>query len=304
MKRYLVLLMLGSLFAFGCSDDSNGSNSSTNGDTDSNSDNNGGTDSSTDVNNGSDPDGTDPDGTDSGWHSSVCVVTGCEGTVWQCGNCIDDDSDGLVDSQDPDCLGPCDNNESGFMIDIPGSAPGNCDMDCYFDDNNGGGDDECIWDFRCDEDDQHYKVGNENAVCTYEPETVTNPDCDGLRAEQTEQCNNFCEPLVPNGCDCWGCCEIARDDTDNPYRFIGTPGCTLETLENCDPCTPVPSCENTCGECELCIGMTELPPECLDDNNRCPDGVQACGQAGDDPCPEGTYCITGCCISSSVIVPE
>lgn len=293
------LFFFASILLFGCSDDVE-----TSADTETGQYN--GNDSDTDTGqNGTDSNiGSDTaSDTTSDWNSATCVVTSCAGTVWQCGDCLENDSDGKIDSLDPDCLGPCDNNESGFIVDIPGSAPGNCDMDCYFDNNNGGGNDGCLWDFRCDENEQHYKESNLSAVCAYEPENVSSPDCDGMRVLQAEQCNSFCEPLVPNGCDCWGCCAIAHS-SPNPYRFVGTPGCSLTTLENCDPCTPVPACENTCGECELCIGMTELPANCLTDKNRCSQGVTACGQKGDLPCPGGTYCITGCCVESTIFVAE
>ena len=196
-------------------------------------------------------------GTSGGTDPHICIPVPCAGKTYACADCIDNDSDSLVDAADPDCLGPCDNNESGFNIDIDGSAPGNCGMDCYFDDNNGNGDDECLWDFRCDTDDQHYKENNPDAVCSYEPNAV-HEGCETLLQEQTTVCKNVCEHLVPNGCDCWGCCEIK-----GAYRYIGTPGCDLQHLDNCDPCTPVPSCQNECGVCELCIGETTLPDYCL-----------------------------------------
>src|SRR5690606_1082441 len=75
----------------------------------------------------------------------------------------------------------------------------------------------------------------------------------------------------------------------------------LTNPESCKPCTQVPSCSNPCDECELCVGQTELsagstcesqggePPQ------RCPTGLQACGLAGQDPCPRDYFCITGCC---------
>jgi hypothetical protein len=56
---------------------------------------------------------------------------------------------------------------------------------------------------------------------------------------------------------------------------------------------------NGCGECELCIGKESVPEHCNDPDSgtgQCPVGVQACGRKNQDPCPAGTYCITGCCI--------
>src|SRR5262245_43977025 len=42
----------------------------------------------------------------------VCEPVRCGGMERQCGNCIDDDQDGVVDANDPECLGPCDNSEA------------------------------------------------------------------------------------------------------------------------------------------------------------------------------------------------
>ncbi|MCA9639362.1 MAG: hypothetical protein KC492_01680, partial [Myxococcales bacterium] len=46
--------------------------------------------------------------------SGACVQTMCQAHLYKCGNCIDDDNDGLIDSEDPDCLGPCDNTEDSY----------------------------------------------------------------------------------------------------------------------------------------------------------------------------------------------
>jgi hypothetical protein len=39
---------------------------------------------------------------------------------------VDNDNDGKIDSQDPDCLGPCHNLENSFDLGIPGGGHGNC----------------------------------------------------------------------------------------------------------------------------------------------------------------------------------
>ena len=49
----------------------------------------------------------------------ICFIAPCQGKVYQCGDCQDNDKDGVVDSQDPDCLGACQNNEAGFNGNIP-----------------------------------------------------------------------------------------------------------------------------------------------------------------------------------------
>src|SRR5262245_60451209 len=51
---------------------------------------------------------------------AVIVEAACQGHVYACGNTIDDDGDGLIDAQDPDCLGPCDNTEDSYFGGISG----------------------------------------------------------------------------------------------------------------------------------------------------------------------------------------
>ncbi|NCT11979.1 MAG: hypothetical protein GW767_04415, partial [Rhodobacterales bacterium] len=41
----------------------------------------------------------------------ICYKTTCAGKLLECGDCVDNDGDGLVDWRDPECLGPCDNTE-------------------------------------------------------------------------------------------------------------------------------------------------------------------------------------------------
>ncbi len=62
----------------------------------------------------------------------------------------------------------------------------------------------------------------------------------------------------------------------------------------CWPCTQVTSCLNPCGNCEICVGKPTIDPSCTP-AQQCPGGEQPCGIAGQDACPSGYYCITGCC---------
>ncbi len=151
-------------------------------------------------------------------------------------------------------------------------------------------------------------------------------DCDYLSKNQTKACQDYCGPLTPNGCDCFGCCE----DPHRPGNFIyagsvnaaGTPTCkadatTMADPTLCKPCTPVlenSGCYKKCDHCELCFGKTTLPADCYmsvpdmagstadlagqpppPPPQTCLPGVQACGLVGQAPCPAGYYCITGCC---------
>jgi hypothetical protein len=293
--------------------------------------------------NGCDDDGdgkidlADPECEGNPCHVSETVTAGggqiipCGGSIFQCGNGIDDDGDGLADSWDPDCLGPCDNNEEGLYHNLPGggSGEGSCTIDCYFDENSGSGGGDCEWDVRCDPLSPGAEWQGSN--CSYSPTKVKNPDCNTAANDQytaNENCQSNCEWRTPNGCDCFGCCLFPTETNPNRYLFIGSKDssgnklCTLadaqtENPVHCDECTPVPSCLNECGTCEICLGKDTLPDECfpppppadggvpdgsVEDAGdpppppRCADGVQPCGQPGDSLCGAGFYCITGCCI--------
>lgn len=259
----------------------------------------------------------DLDATIGTWDGNVVPgIVPCQGHIYQCGNSIDDDGDGLIDDQDPDCLGPCANNEAGFFLNIPGGDSAPCRLDCYFDQDQGPGNDGCQWDHRCDPLEP-----DTDPACAYRDPPPPSATCP---AEQSTQCADFCSPLVPNGCDCFGCCELPAGSGE--YVFIGSvdasgaPTCSLDTLEGCNSCTPVPACLNTCGRCELCLGRSadDLPADCFPpttpDGGTLPDGGpvpvpdggtpidvcgdperQDCGVPGLPACPEGFFCLTGCC---------
>lgn len=238
---------------------------------------------------------------DGGFHEVTC-----QDHLYACGNMLDDDGDTRTDWEDPDCLGPCDNNEAGYYLMIPGGDSAPCKLDCYFDQDQGSGNDQCEWDHRCDPLEPDW-----DPACAYADPPPPSADCPDA---QPTACLDFCLPLVPNGCDCFGCCELPGGSGN--WVFIGSvtvegePTCTLadrEDHDRCHPCTPVEDCLNGCGPCELCLGRTELPPECFPDDpdagtdhgtppgDRCAPGIQPCGLPGDLPCPPDFYCITGCC---------
>jgi len=233
--------------------------------------------------------------------ASECTSRECEtGKVYACGNCKDDDGDGAVDSEDPDCLGPCQNDEASYYPNIPGQNGGKCARDCYFDKGAGAGNDRCQWDQHCD-------ALEPDPACPFDPETSVGSSglsCEEAASSASEACKDTCLPLVPNGCDCFGCCEI--EGAPNPVWIgsvvdgMGT--CSHETLgdpEKCRPCTPVASCFNLCEECEICVGRSELPASCGDGGETpqtCPGSTAGCGLTGQSDCSVDEYCITGCCI--------
>jgi hypothetical protein len=249
------------------------------------------------------------------------VQAPCQGHIYQCGDLIDNDGDGLIDSQDPDCLGPCDNTEDSYHGGIPGQNNAPCKMDCYFDQDTGTGNDDCYWNHKCDPHEtapSYYPEPWNGALCAYDPAAKTpgtNKTCAELDAAQSQLCLDYCGPLTPNGCDCFGCCELPAGG--GKFVWLGSVGanentvCTQAAASDpavCHPCKPVTACLNDCGKCEYCLGKTTLPPECFDPegtggaggasgNNpdQCLRGVQPCGGPNQLPCPAGQYCITGCC---------
>jgi hypothetical protein len=254
--------------------------------------------------------------------SRVCFVAQCQTHTYACGDCRDNDGDGRIDSDDPDCLGPCDNSEDSFHPKIPGGNNAPCKQDCYFDQDTGSGNDQCYWDHRCDSHEVAPAYDPEGMQCKLDPTIKIGGglvSCMTARMVQSTQCKSFCGPLTPNGCDCFGCCSFpqlppnvnvwlgSRDDSGNPT-------CTFEAvkkrdLKACRPCDKVAACDKPCGRCQLCIGKDTIPADCYMSGGdmggvdggggvpgQCPMGVQPCGLPGQMPCPAGWYCITGCCV--------
>ncbi len=220
----------------------------------------------------------------------------------QCSNGRDDDGDGLPDYLDPECVGPLDDDESSFATGIPGDNIDACKHDFFFDGNSGMGDDKCLWQLQCD-------PMNTNAACPYDPQYAAQhaTEC-SVSSSQSQDCVNRCRPLVPNGCDCFGCCQVPG--VNHPIRIAA--GCTAADFNNpakCPACTIVTQCANPCDHCELCVGKPELPADCKMDGGtsypKCDNGYTPCGPGTPTPadgCPENFGCITGCC-TPVIIVP-
>lgn len=247
-----------------------------------------------------------------------CYPFACDGRFTECGDCIDNEpADGLVDSHDRDCLGPCDNTEGPVLLaGVGGEGGGPCKSDCYFDWGNGSGNDDCYWDHTCDPLSVAPSFDPEGPDCEYDPDNVGSRDCP---MTQSDTCYAECRPLTPNGCDCFGCCTF-DEIADRPaseggaHVWIGSVvegtndgTCTLDDVTDvtrCRPCTPTGGeCYNACERCELCIGRTELPPDCFETPDggtpppRCTNGEQPCGLATDPDCPMSYYCLSGCCVT-------
>jgi hypothetical protein len=221
----------------------------------------------------------------------------------QCSDGIDNDGDGKIDYDDPECVGPLDNDESSFATGIPGDNMDACKQDCFFDGNSGAGDDHCDWQLKCD-------PASVNTKCPYDSAYASShtTEC-STSASQSQACITACRKLVPNGCDCFGCCVVPGA----PAPILLAATCTAADFNDptkCPRCTQVTQCSNPCEHCEICIGKPTLPPDCIPDGgtdgpppNNCGTDYVPCGPGTSIPadgCGPNYGCVTGCCIPNSI----
>lgn len=203
-----------------------------------------------------------------------------------CSNGEDDDLDGKFDLDDPECTSPADQFEEHFGTGAFGENSASKCQDCYFDNGPWTGNDPCSRPRSC--------ATNNNA-------SGGNGACRSCDIDESSECVNSCEPLVPNGCDCFGCCGVYwRDGTVRNVLLSSSCSWDIDILDDparCEPCIPSPTCRNTCQKCELCPGRTvaDLPAECQASGPglMCND-TEACQSASD--CANSEYCLLGCCL--------
>jgi hypothetical protein len=194
----------------------------------------------------------------------------CGGRPCACSNGLDDDLDGTADGLDDGCTAARDDDEAAWDLMV---SMGDC-LDCAFDANEGA-DEGCRYPAACLIGASPMGMGC--GTCGPEP-----------------RCLEGCRPLVPNGCDCFGCCAV-EDGARTVTVRLG-PGCDRASLDDpgtCAPCVPSVWCANPCERCERCPGRTALPSDCAP---TCGDGEASCALT--DECGEGQACVLGCCIAS------
>lgn len=213
----------------------------------------------------------------------------CGNKPCKCANEKDDDKDGLIDSLDPECTSPFDDDEGFFATGMKG--PLNECEDCFWDDNDSASDDGCAYPAKC---------RAEGASSMPGPPAMTPPGAMMCRSCDVEQrCIDTCRSQTPNGCDCFGCCAITGEGGVAVNVVLGDE-CAVTHVgdeKRCPRCVPNPQCFNPCGPCEQCFGKSpeDVPAECEDASiSACEDGYQSCN--GDIACPDGFYCVLGCCM--------
>lgn len=199
-----------------------------------------------------------------------------------CDDGLDNDGDGLVDGLDPECTGALDEDEATFATGKPSKAK-NC-RDCYWDEDQGTGNDSCRYPNAC----LHGEQPNGNGNCS--------------SCQVSQACLDTCAARTPNGCDCFGCCEVSRPD-GLTITIEFSDRCSLAVIDDpvaCPRCTQSTQCRNECGRCELCPGRTlaDLPADCRGRTppNQCDEGQPVCATSAD--CTTDQYCQQGCCFTS------
>lgn len=246
----------------------------------------------------------------------------CGSAVCKCSDGIDNDEpkDGLIDTADPECAAGWDNDESSLATGIPGDNRDLSCQDCFFDGNSGSGNDGCFL----------------PTSCITQGTAGTNNSNSCNSCDQGTKCINFCQAFAPNGCDCFGCCEIRVAGTIK-YLQLGSQcdiGADGTMTGSCNQCVQNTTCVNKCGDCELCAGKTvaDLPAKCFTQPSggdagtstgndggtstpgadggsttppvpsyQCENGEQVCG-ANLPACPFGDACSFGCCVRAPILM--
>jgi hypothetical protein len=208
-----------------------------------------------------------------GKKANYCGAGGCA-----CSNGIDDDGDGLIDANDPECVGDMDNDEATFATGMPGDNRDPKWQDCFFDGNSGAGDDRCRYPTGC----LTGEIPQTDAACAIAP-----------------YCIEHCGALTPRNCDCFGCCTVPNGTST--VDVLLTKSCTGAKLSDPTACTRCVKSTN-CGPPANDGGAPPPPPppppgtEPPPPTSTCAGGGPVCSL--DMACPMGFACVNGCCTSN------
>jgi hypothetical protein len=203
----------------------------------------------------------------------------CGKHVCACSNQEDDDLDRFADGFDDECTGAFDDDEAS--LGTGGIKIGNAQCaNCFFGGHPGLSEDPCRISVSCLQGGLPQRVPASCSTC--DPST---------------ECVDSCLARTPNGCDCFGCCEV-RLQNGSVVKVMLAAECSIEgnLVQGCQACVPNEACFNECGPCELCPGKTlaDLPDECQREGGVACEGSPVC--APENPCDLGQWCGFGCCL--------
>jgi hypothetical protein len=227
-------------------------------------------------------------------HAIDADLSACVAGKPQCSDGCDNDNDGLIDGDDPECTGAIDRREDSFATGIPGDNMDPTKQDCFFDGNSGQGGGDCQIHVCC------ILAGDPDC-----PAEHANPPYDpsACATAVDASCKAYCEPITPPGCDCFGCCTVCDGDgcTDIYTNPAVAPDCDQDAIHDparCPACVKNAACGSPCGgtSCVLCPGQdpSALPASC-GGTSACPGGLSACTATAD--CGPTQYCANNCCIA-------
>jgi hypothetical protein len=203
-----------------------------------------------------------------GKKANYCGSGGCA-----CSNGIDDDGDGLIDADDPECVGSEDNDEATFATGMPGDNRDPKWQDCFFDGNSGAGDDRC-----------RYPTG-----CLTGELSQSDPAC-----AITQYCLDHCAAFAPKECDCFGCCTVPSGS--GSVNIVLTNTCTEANLGDvaaCPRCVKSTACQPPPETPPPPPTTTTPPPPPPPPPTTCADGSSVCSATV--ACDTGFNCVSGCC---------
>jgi hypothetical protein len=220
----------------------------------------------------------------------------CGNKPCKCSDGKDNDRDELIDGLDPECTSRLDDDEESFAI-TGGKNPIHACEDCFWDGNASSEDDGCAYPAECRTEGP--------LAMPPGPPAMTPPGAMMCRScEVAPRCVDTCRSRTPNGCDCFGCCDITGEDGVT-VSVILSDECALKDVGDpmkCPRCVRNEACFNPCGPCEQCFGKREedLPASCSEGGatdvpaHQCEEGYRTCSAQA--PCPEEFYCLLGCCM--------
>ena len=206
----------------------------------------------------------------------------------QCADCIDNDGDGKIDAFDPECAGPLDNDEATFGTGIPGDNQ-DAQAGLLFD-------------------------GNSGPATTSAPgtgatrRTSARPRAPTIRLQEppgtpARGVPDFCAPLAPNGCDCFGCCSVPKADGGVANVRLPTPA--RRRPRRPDEVHAVHAVDRTAGT----LRHLRVVHRQGDAFRRSAPRRRTAAPATPArrhratrrrPAPQGNYCLTGCCVKEPV----